>query len=50
MIQNFLNMGKETNMEVQKVQKAPNRMNPWRSTPRHSLIKKMSNLKLKREF
>ena len=36
---NFPKMGKEIITQVQETQRAPNRMNPRRNTPRHILIK-----------
>ena len=32
-------LGKETDIQVQKAQKAPNKMNPNRTTPRHTATK-----------
>ena len=34
------NLGKETNIQIQKAQKVPNKMNPKRPTLRHIIIKK----------
>ena len=37
--ENFPNMGKEINSEVQAAQRVPARINPKRNTPRHIVIK-----------
>ena len=39
MIQNFPNLVKEIDIQVQEVQRVPNKMNPKRLTPRHLIIK-----------
>ena len=39
MKENFPNLVKEINMQVQEAQRGPNRMNPKRPTPRHIIIK-----------
>ena len=39
MAENFPNLAKETYIQVQESQKVPNKMNPKRPTPRHSIIK-----------
>ena len=39
MPENFPNLGKETDILFQKPQRAPNKMNPKRSIPRHIVIK-----------
>ena len=49
MAENFLNLKKETDIQIQEAQRVPNKMNPNRPTPRHSIIK-MAKLKIKREF
>ena len=36
---NFLNLVKETDKQVQEVQRVPNKMDPKRPTPRHIIIK-----------
>ena len=36
---NFPNLGKETEIHIQESQRAPNKINPRRSTPRHIVIK-----------
>ena len=36
---NFPSLGKETNIQVQEAQRVPNRINPKRTTPRHTVIK-----------
>ena len=38
-VENFPNMGKEIATQVQEVQRVPGRINPWRNTPRHIVIK-----------
>lgn len=38
MAKNFPNLGKESDIQVQESQKAPNKMNPERSTPKYILI------------
>ena len=38
-VENFPKMGKEIATQVQKTQRAPNRINPTQNTPRHILIK-----------
>ena len=38
MIENFLNLKKETVIQVQKAQRVPNKMNPKRATPRYIII------------
>ena len=40
----FPNLKKETDIQVQEAQRAPNKMNPKRPTPRHIIIK-MSRIK-----
>ena len=37
--ENFPNLGKEKDIQVQEAQKVPNRMNPKRNTLRHIIIK-----------
>ena len=39
MAENFINLKKETDIQVQEAQRVPNKMNPNRPTPRHILIK-----------
>ena len=39
MAKNFLNLGKETDIQVQESQRKPNKMNPERSMPRHIVVK-----------
>ena len=48
MMENFLNLVMEMDMQVQEAQKVPNKMNPKRPTPRHITIKRQ-NLKTKRK-
>ena len=33
--ENFLNLGKKTDIKVQEVQRVPNKINPKRNTPTH---------------
>ena len=49
MKENFPNVVKEIDMQVQEAQRVPNKLDPKRTTPRHILIK-MQRLKLKREL
>ena len=44
MTENFPNLVKEIDIQVQEVQRVPNKMNPKRPTPRHIIIK-MQKLK-----
>ena len=46
MKENFLDMVKEIDIQVQEAQRVPNKMNPKRPTPRHITIK-MSEVKEK---
>ena len=39
MMENFLNLVKETDIYVQEVQSVPNKTNPKKPTPRHIIIK-----------
>ena len=39
MTENFLNLVKEINIQVQKGQRVPNKINPKRPSPRHVIIK-----------
>ena len=39
MAEKFPNLKKETDIQVQKAQKVPKKMNPKRTTPRHTVIK-----------
>ena len=39
MKENFLDLVKEIDMQVQEAQRVPNKMNPKRPTPRHIIIK-----------
>ena len=39
MKENFPNLEKEINSQVQEVQKDPNKMDPKKTTPRHIIIK-----------
>ena len=38
MAENFPNLAKETDIQVQEAQRVPNKMNPKRPTPRHIII------------
>ena len=38
-VENFPKLGKEIIMQVQEIQRVPNRINPRPNTPRHILIK-----------
>ena len=38
-VENFPNMGKEIDTQVQEAQRVPGRINPRRNEPRHTLIK-----------
>ena len=42
MAENFPNLAKETDTQVQEAQRVPNKMNPKRPTPRHIIIKLLS--------
>ena len=46
--ENFPNLVKEIDMQVQEAQRVPNKMNSKRTTPRHVIIK-MPKLRMKRE-
>ena len=48
MKENFPNLVKEIDMQVQEAQRVPNKMDPKRTTPKHIIIK-MPNLKIKRD-
>ena len=47
--ENFPNLKKETDIQVQEAQRISNKMNPNRPTPRH-IILKWQKLKIKKEF
>ena len=49
MKKNFPNLVKEIDIQIQEVQKVPNKMDTKRPTPRHIIIK-MQRLKIKREY
>ena len=49
MAENFPNMKKETDIQVQETQRVPNKMNPNRPAPRHIIIK-MAKLKDKKRI
>lgn len=38
MTENFLNLGKEMDIQIHEAQTAPNRLNRKRATPRHTII------------
>ena len=42
-VENFPNLGMETDIPIQEAQGVPNKINPKRSTPRHTI--KMSKIK-----
>ena len=48
MKENFLNLVKEIDIQVQEAQRIPNKLDPKRTTPRHVIIK-MPKVKIKRE-
>ena len=39
MAKKFLKLKKETDIQVQEIQRVPNKTNPYRPTPRHTIIK-----------
>ena len=39
MAENFPNLKKETDVQIQEAQRVPNKINPKRHTPRHTMIK-----------
>ena len=47
MIENFLNLSKETDIQMQEAQKVPNKKNPKRFMLRHTIVK-LSNIKDKK--
>ena len=49
MKENFPNLVKEIDIQVQEAQRVPNKLDPKRSIPRHIIIK-MPKVKIKREF
>ena len=49
MPENFPNLGKETDIQIQKTQKVPKKMNSNRPTPRHIIIK-LSKVKDKKRI
>ena len=48
MIENFPNLVKEIDIQVQEAQRVPNKLDPKRITPTHIIIK-MQRLKINRE-
>ena len=42
-VENSPNLGKETDIQGHEAQRVPNKMNPKRSTPRHTVIKMAKN-------
>ena len=42
-------MGKEIVTQVQEAQRVPYRINPWKNTPRHTLIK-LTKIKFKEKI
>ena len=49
MKENFPNLVKEIDIQIQEAQKAPNKLDPKRTTPRHIIIK-MPKVKDKENF
>ena len=49
MVENFLNLKKETDIQVQEAQRVPNKMNTHRPTPRHIIIK-MGKIRVKKSI
>ena len=47
-VENFPNLGKKSDIHIQEAQRAPNKVNPRRSTPRH-IVTKVAK-RIKREF
>ena len=39
MKENFLNLAKEIDIQVQEAQRIPNKLDPKRTTPKHTIIK-----------
>ena len=50
MAENFSNLGKETDIQVQEPQKVPNKVNSKKHTPRHIINKQCEKLKRRREY
>ena len=48
MKENFPNVAKELDMQVQEAQRAPDKLDPRRNTPRHLIIK-LQTLKIRRD-
>ena len=48
MKENFPNLAKEIDIQIQEAQRVPNKMDTKRPTPRHTIIK-MPKVKIKRE-
>ena len=48
MKENFPNLVKERDIQIQEAQRVPNKLDPQRITPRHITLK-MQRLKIKRE-
>ena len=49
MVENFSNLGNETDIQIQEAKRVPKKMNPKRPTPRHLIIK-MSRVKDKEKI
>ena len=49
MKENFPNLVKKIDIQVQEAQRVPNKLDPKKTTPRHIIIK-MPKVKMKREF
>ena len=50
MKENFPNLMKEIDIQVQEAQRVPNKLYPKRTTPRHIIIKMPKVKNIKREF
>ena len=48
MKENFPNLEKELDIQVQETQRVPNKLDPKKATPRHTIIK-LPKLKISRE-
>ena len=48
MKENFSNLVKEIDIQIQEAQRAPNKLDPRRATPKHTIIK-CQRLKIRRE-
>lgn len=50
MVENFLNLGKEMNIQIHEVQRILNRLKPSTATPKHIIIKWSKLKNKKKEF